>query len=147
MQILLTTNSELSFILSVFSLYLSFLRYHSPFYPFSIVCRNRQGQPLPTLHHSQAELEGATASAQAESFLLLGKYYFYPTGWKVTDDPYPITLTFADWQFPHGNVPESWKVFPGSKQCLFDLILPSSVRSFVICRDRSCQNHWVGEHL
>jgi len=106
----------------------------------SIVCGNRQGQLLPTLHRSQTELEDATstASAQAESFLLPGKYYYYPTGWKVTDDLYPITLTFEDWKFPHGEVPEAWKVFPGSERCQTDVIL-SQVRPFVLHRDGRCQ--------
>jgi len=49
------------------------------------------------------------------------------------------TLTFEDWQFPHGEVPETWRVFPGSERCLSDLILPSKVGLSVIRRDTRCQ--------
>ena len=110
----------------------------------SIVSGNRRGCLLRTLHRSQPELEQAITSKQAENpetegLLLPGQYYFYPIGWTVTDDPYPITLTFSDWRFPHGEVPEPWNGFRGSDLSFIDDIVPSSVRLFVTSRDRSCR--------
>ena len=41
-----------------------------------------------------------------------GDYWYYADNWTVGGIPFPVTLTFSDWQFPHNNIPEDWDVFP-----------------------------------
>ncbi|KAH8746619.1 hypothetical protein F5883DRAFT_510197, partial [Diaporthe sp. PMI_573] len=38
-----------------------------------------------------------------------GDYWLQVRATHAFDDPYPIVLSFGDWQFPHNNIPSEWK--------------------------------------
>lgn len=53
-------------------------------------------------------LEAAPPLIDPDAVLTARSYYFYPHGWTPDDPPYPVCPDFANWRFPHDQLPDDW---------------------------------------
>lgn len=43
-----------------------------------------------------------------DAVLTEASYWFYPLGWNIADDPYPVFPDFDNWEFPTEAIPQAW---------------------------------------
>ncbi|KAM3512716.1 hypothetical protein MY11210_003669 [Beauveria gryllotalpidicola] len=84
---------------------------------------------------SEDKASGARPVMIGPDDLLLGRSYYFHIPNRVgdtrPDGPYPIVPSFAHFQFPHQNLPPTWKAS--------SLTLPASQSNTVLARDVSCR--------
>ncbi|KAI0835347.1 hypothetical protein F5Y06DRAFT_306306 [Hypoxylon sp. FL0890] len=67
------------------------------------------------------------------------KYFLHDPTYAGIQSPYPITPSFAHWEFPHGNIPPPWRSLSIAENPPSKLPVPTEPRAATIHRDGCCR--------